>query len=83
MDKDVQKRLFEPFFTHSEEAGTGLGLCVVKNVVEAHGGKLTYTSEKGKGTTFRIARARGGVGTCGALAVASSRRLTLDRDAAF
>jgi signal transduction histidine kinase len=55
MDKDVQKRLFEPFFTHSEEAGTGLGLCVVKNVVDAHGGKLTYTSEKGKGTTFRIA----------------------------
>ncbi|MCX7029396.1 MAG: ATP-binding protein, partial [Spirochaetes bacterium] len=55
MDKDVQKRLFEPFFTHSEEAGTGLGMCVVKNVVEAHGGKLTYTSEKGKGTTFRIA----------------------------
>jgi signal transduction histidine kinase len=54
MDKDVQKRLFEPFFTHSEEKGTGLGLCVVKNVVEAHGGKLTYTSEKGKGTTFRI-----------------------------
>jgi signal transduction histidine kinase len=55
MDKDVQKRLFEPFFTNSEEKGTGLGLCVVKNVVEAHGGKLTYTSEKGKGTTFRIA----------------------------
>ena len=55
MDKDVQKRLFEPFFTHSEEKGTGLGLCVVKNVVEAHCGKLTYTSEKGKGTTFRIA----------------------------
>jgi signal transduction histidine kinase len=55
MDKDVQKRLFEPFFTHSEEAGTGLGLCVVKNVVEAHGGKLTYASEKGKGTTFTIA----------------------------
>jgi signal transduction histidine kinase len=55
MDKDVQKRLFEPFFTQSEEAGTGLGLCVVKNVVEAHGGKLAYTSEKGKGTTFRIA----------------------------
>jgi signal transduction histidine kinase len=55
MDRDVQKRLFEPFFTHSEEAGTGLGMCVVKNVVEAHGGKLTFTSEKGTGTTFRIA----------------------------
>jgi signal transduction histidine kinase len=55
MDKEVQRRLFEPFFTHSEEKGTGLGLCVVKNVVEAHGGKLTYTSEKGQGTTFRIA----------------------------
>ncbi len=54
MDADVQKRLFEPFFTRSEEGGTGLGMCVVKNVVEAHRGKLAWTSEKGKGTTFRI-----------------------------
>jgi signal transduction histidine kinase len=54
MDADVQKRLFEPFFSRSEEGGTGLGMCVVKNVVEAHRGKLTWTSEKGKGTTFRI-----------------------------
>jgi signal transduction histidine kinase len=54
MDADVQKRLFEPFFSRSEEGGTGLGMCVVKNVTEAHGGKLAWTSEKGKGTTFRI-----------------------------
>ncbi len=54
MDADVQKRLFEPFFSRSEEGGTGLGMCVVKNVVEAHRGKLAWTSEKGKGTTFRI-----------------------------
>ena len=54
MDADVQKRLFEPFFTRSEEGGTGLGMCVVKNVVKAHGGKLAWTSEKGKGTTWRI-----------------------------
>ena len=54
MDADVQKRLFEPFFSRSEEGGTGLGMCVVKNVIEAHGGKLAWTSEKGKGTTFRI-----------------------------
>jgi signal transduction histidine kinase len=54
MDADVQKRLFEPFFSRSEEGGTGLGMCVVKNVTEAHGGTLAWTSEKGKGTTFRI-----------------------------
>jgi signal transduction histidine kinase len=54
MDADVQKRLFEPFFSRSEEGGTGLGMCVVKNVTEAHGGRLAWTSEKGKGTTFRI-----------------------------
>lgn len=54
MDADVQRRMFEPFFTRSEEGGTGLGMCVVKNVVEAHHGKLAFTSEKGKGTTFRI-----------------------------
>jgi signal transduction histidine kinase len=54
MDEEVQKTLFEPFVTHSKEGGTGLGMSIVKNIVEAHDGTLSFTSAKGQGTTFRI-----------------------------
>jgi signal transduction histidine kinase len=54
MEKDVQKRLFEPFFSQSGEGGTGLGMTIVKNIVEAHDGSLGFTSKKNEGTTFRI-----------------------------
>jgi signal transduction histidine kinase len=50
-------RLFDRFFrasTSSRFAGTGVGLSVVKAVVEAHGGAIAVTSTVGKGTTFRV-----------------------------
>ncbi len=54
MDAEVQKNLFEPYFTRGAEGGTGLGMTIVKNIVDAHEGSLTFTSRKGEGTTFRI-----------------------------
>lgn len=50
-------RVFDRFFRipeQSDETGTGLGLAIVKEVVTAHGGDITCTSEPGKGTAFRI-----------------------------
>ena len=34
--------------------GTGLGLFIIKNIVELHGGKVSITSEVGHGTTFTL-----------------------------
>lgn len=45
--------IFEPFTT-TKSSGSGLGLVVVRQVISAHGGTMMYTSEPGKGTTFRL-----------------------------
>jgi two-component system sensor histidine kinase FlrB len=45
------EKIFEPFYTSSSK-GTGLGLAVVKSVVEAHQGEVNYLSKKGEGAHF-------------------------------
>jgi len=51
--KEVQDKIFNPFFT-SRERGTGLGLSLVKKIVSLHNGKIELESELNKGTTFKI-----------------------------
>jgi two-component system phosphate regulon sensor histidine kinase PhoR len=46
-------RIFEPFFkAENMNAGTGLGLHIVKKIVEAHGGKVWAVSAVGRGSSF-------------------------------
>ena len=53
--EDQVKSVFEPYFTTKPPGkGTGLGLPVVKNIVESYGGKIDVTSQDGKGTTVRF-----------------------------
>jgi signal transduction histidine kinase len=50
-----REHIFEPFFTTKTEGkGTGLGLSIVKNIVERHGGQITFDSRIGAGTSFHI-----------------------------
>jgi PAS domain S-box-containing protein len=55
IEESARSHIFEPFFTTKKDGkGTGLGLSIVKNIVEGHGGRLTFDSRVGEGTTFRI-----------------------------
>ncbi len=54
MSEEVKKHIFEPFFSYSAVGGTGLGMAIVKSIVEAHKGTVRVESERDKGTTFCI-----------------------------
>ncbi len=59
ISKDQQERVFTKFFRGAnimrmETTGSGLGLFIAKNIIEAHGGKIWFESEEGKGSTFHF-----------------------------
>ncbi|MFT5218337.1 MAG: two-component system sensor histidine kinase FlrB [Planctomycetota bacterium] len=53
MDRHTRAHLFDPFFSTKTD-GTGLGLAVVKSVIESHQGRIAVYSRPGNGCRFRI-----------------------------
>jgi signal transduction histidine kinase len=54
ISEDVNTRVFEDFFSTKGSEGTGIGLLVAQKVAEDHGGKVTFASNPGRGTTFTV-----------------------------
>lgn len=53
IDAETVARIFDPYFT-TKQKGSGLGLFMVRRIVQQHGGELAIESEPGAGTTARI-----------------------------
>ena len=54
MDAETLAHVFDPFYSASDRGGTGLGMHIVKTVVEAHGGGVDIASGVGEGTEITI-----------------------------
>jgi signal transduction histidine kinase len=72
---DQQERIFTKFFRGDAGAtgitGTGLGLAVSREIIEAHGGRIGFDSDAGVGSTFWVE-----------LPEAAAERGTIDKEAA-
>jgi PAS domain S-box-containing protein len=53
MTKETQDKIFEPLFS-TKSFGVGLGMSIVKDIIEEHGGELKITSKAGEGTRITI-----------------------------
>jgi signal transduction histidine kinase len=54
MPKEVERKLFQRFYSTKGSKGTGLGLVITKKVVEEHSGTIRVESEPDRGTSFFI-----------------------------
>ena len=53
ISEENKPMIFEPKFT-TKTSGMGLGLPMIKNIIETYGGNITFTSEEGIGTVFKV-----------------------------
>jgi PAS domain S-box-containing protein len=82
---DVASRIFDPFFTTKPAGvGTGIGLAICKDIVQAHGGRLELVDHAGPGALFRVTVPRTAeaeaakAGTEGAAGADGERILVID-----
>ena len=57
IDPENLQQIYEPFYTQESRyhrKGTGLGMFIVKSIVDAHSGKIKHESEVGKGSIFEV-----------------------------
>ena len=54
MNAETSSRIFEPFFSHGKEHGTGLGMAIVRRIVEQHSAAISIQSAPGSGTRVEI-----------------------------
>lgn len=54
LDASQERSLFEPFHTETHRSSVGLGLAIVRALVEAQGGEVAYESNRPKGAVFRV-----------------------------
>ncbi|MGC1471125.1 MAG: ATP-binding protein [Psychroserpens sp.] len=53
ISEEIGQKIFEPKFT-TKSSGMGLGLAMVKNIMETYNGTITFTSQLGRGTIFKV-----------------------------
>lgn len=54
MPEEIRKTIFEPFVTYGKKHGTGLGMAIVKKIIDDHHGDIKIESQVGKGTRMII-----------------------------
>ena len=55
MNSEVADRAFDPLYTTKDaDRGSGLGLFVVRRIIDGAGGEIELTTSPGEGTTFRL-----------------------------
>ncbi|MCX7899598.1 MAG: HAMP domain-containing histidine kinase [Methylocystis sp.] len=55
VEEQDRERIFEPFWRKSDStSGVGLGLAIAKDIVDAHGGKISVEKTPGGGATFKL-----------------------------
>jgi len=54
MDPAVSRVLFKEFITTKGTLGTGFGLMTTKKIIDEHGGEISFDSQKGKGSVFKV-----------------------------
>ena len=58
VSEENKAKVFEPKFT-TKTSGMGLGLPMIKNIIETYNGSITFTSKEGEGSTFKVILPKG------------------------